>query len=82
MTKMPQHLVDEHGPFCAYCGLPFDSHPVEYSQMNGKDGYLCEEPQPREDDPRERDPGAYSASIDTPGTSKSAERKQKEDHVW
>lgn len=31
---------------------------------------------------RESDPGAYSATIDTPGTSKSESQKQKEDHVW
>ena len=47
--SMPQSLVDEHGPFCAYCGLPHDSHPVEYSRHNDKDGYLCVDPEARED---------------------------------
>jgi len=42
--SMPESLVEKHGPFCDYCGLPHDSHPVEYSPMNEKDGYLCEEP--------------------------------------
>jgi hypothetical protein len=49
MGEMPQSLVEEHGPFCAYCGLPFDSHPVEYSDYNDKDGYLCDGPVPIDD---------------------------------
>jgi len=44
MSKMPKTLVDEHGPFCNYCGYPAESHPVEYSDHHEKDGYLCEEP--------------------------------------
>jgi len=47
--SMPQTLVDEYGPFCAYCGLPHESHPVEYSRHNDKDGYLCVAPESRED---------------------------------
>lgn len=42
--SMPESLVEKHGPFCDYCGLPHDSHPVKYSRHNDKSGIFCEVP--------------------------------------
>jgi hypothetical protein len=42
--SMPDSIQAQYEGFCGYCGLPFKSHPVEYSEHNDKTGIFCEEP--------------------------------------
>jgi hypothetical protein len=42
--SMPESIREQYEGFCAYCGLPYESHPVEYSPHNEKSGIFCKEP--------------------------------------